>query len=274
MKKQQTQRHGRKRTLKSRLCRWGLAALTCLFLTSAGLLTVTLLRSSAENADFERLAGQVASSTPLSTPHQPEAQDDKETAPVLLPQYAALYKQNTDLAGWIRIEGTKIDYPVMLTPWEPEFYLRRAFDKTPSQSGVPFLGEGCSEDGKNAILYGHNMENGTMFADLLSYAQEEFWQEHPIVRFDTLTAEGEYEVLAVFYAQAYTRQDETAFRYGEYTDLRESARFSEYLQQIQERALYDTGVEAKHSDSLLTLSTCSNHTEDGRFVVVAVKKAE
>lgn len=108
-----------------------------------------------------------------------------------------------------------------------------------------------------------------MFATLQDYADEAFWKEHPTIHFDLLNKAGEYEVLAAFYAQAYKVDDENVFRYYDYTDLTEETAFAEYLGYISDAALYDTGVTAEYGDQLLTLTTCSYHTSDGRFVVVA-----
>lgn len=186
-------------------------------------------------------------------------------------KYQALYQKNPDLAGWISIEGTKVDYPVMFTPDEPEYYLYRSFDKEASVSGVPFIGEGSSAGSANVMIYGHNMKNGTMFAALLEYADKSFWKTHPVVRFDQLYQENTYEVMGAFYSKAYQPEEEGVFRFYEYVDLSTPERFDEYCSRVKEASLYDTGTEAEYGDQLLTLSTCSYHTKDGRFVVVARK---
>lgn len=191
----------------------------------------------------------------------------------MLPSYAALYAENSDLFGWIQIDGTDLNYPVMYTPDDPEYYLRRAFDRSKSTSGVPFLDGECPEDGRNYLIYGHNMKNGTMFSALLSYTEQEFYEEHPLIRFDTLFEKGEYEVMAVFYAKVYDTGDQEVFRYYQYTDLSSPERFQDYVAQVEAASLYDTGVTAEYGDQLLTLSTCSYHTDNGRFVVVARKEA-
>lgn len=183
--------------------------------------------------------------------------------------YAVLKDKNPDFFGWLSIEGTILDYPVMYTPNEPEYYLRRDFDKEKVQGGVPFLSGSSYEGCGNYLIYGHNMKNGTMFASLLSYADPEYRRQHPVIRFDTLTATGEYQVMAAFYSEAYAKDAEGVFRYYEYADVSDPAVFEEYVEQVQKAALYDTGVSAAYGDKLLTLSTCSYHTENGRFVVVA-----
>ena len=184
-------------------------------------------------------------------------------------KYDALHEQNPDLFGWIEISGTKINYPVMHTPDDPEYYLHRAFDGTKSSSGVPFLDGDCYEGCGNYIVYGHHMTNGSMLAALSDYKSEDFWKEHPVIQFDTLDEAGEYDVLAAFYAKVYRVDDESAFRFYAYTDLTDEETFNGFVSQAKEVSLYDTGVTAEYGDTLLTLTTCSYHTSNGRFVVIA-----
>ena len=95
----------------------------------------------------------------------------------------------------------------------PKGYLKRDFYGESSLSGVPFLDEDYTEDCGIYLIYGHNMNNGTMFAPLLSYAGEDFWRTHPVIRFDTLESAGIYEIVAVFYARAYEKDSQGGFRY-------------------------------------------------------------
>lgn len=237
------------------------------FVFSLGSLLVTQFTGFREEARFQALAKQVESAA-LAEEESPQVEEVTGEREVL-PQYRELFAENPDLAGWIQIEGTDLDYPVMFTPEEPEFYLRRDFYGNPSQSGVPFLDGNYQEEGNHALIYGHNMDNGTMFATLLSYRDPEFWEEHPTIRFDTLYETGEYEVVAAFYGEILPLGTEGSFPYYTYTDLRDPKAFSEYLAQVEEAALYETGVTAVFGDAILTLSTCSNQEENGRFVVVA-----
>ena len=182
-----------------------------------------------------------------------------------------LNKQNNDLFGWLRIDETPINYPVMHTPDDPQYYLRRAFDKSSSQSGTPFLDAACHEGCGNYIIYGHHMKNETMFGTLPKYADKEYWEQHKTICFDTLYEHGEYEVIAAFYGKAIA-EGGPGFRYYQYTDLTDPAVFAEYMEQVKAAAAYDTGITAEYGDELITLSTCSYHTTDGRFVVVAKKQ--
>lgn len=248
-----------------------------LFLFSAFMALQIIVNGQMEQQAFDELAESIiaapesdpSASVPDSDSKQPVEPETSET----LSPYAALKEQNPDFFGWISIEGTELNYPVMHTPDDPEYYLRRDFVGEASQSGVPFLSASCYEGCGNYLIYGHHMKSGTMFGSLLSYADRSYWQEHPTIRFDTLPASGEYEVMAAFYSQVYTQDTSGVFRYYNYTDVTEAAVFEEYMEQVLAAALYDTGISADYGDELLTLSTCSYHTEDGRFVVVARKVA-
>ncbi len=222
---------------------------------------------------------EMTTPTEMTEP-EPDSTGSQEDGPAVLEppvveefhKYDALHEQNPDLFGWIEIDGTKINYPVMHTPDDPEYYLHRAFDGTKSSSGVPFLDGDCYEGCGNYIVYGHHMKNGSMFAALADYKDEDFWKEHPVIRFDTLTEAGEYEVLSAFYAKVYRVDDENAFRFYAYTDLTDEETFNEFVSRASEASLYDTGVTAAYGDTLLTLTTCSYHTSNGRFVVIARKR--
>ena len=130
----------------------------------------------------------------------------------------------------------------------------------------------CYEGCGNYILYGHNMKNGSMFHTIMSYADETFWKKHPVIRFDTLYQAGEYKVYAVFYSKVYYVEDNDVFRVYNYTDLNDEAVFYEFAKQAENASLYDTGVEVEYGDTFITLITCAYHTDNGRFVVVAVKE--
>ena len=182
-----------------------------------------------------------------------------------------LYLENADMVGWIQIEGTNIDYPVMQTVDEPNFYLKRGFDKQYSDYGVPYVQENCDIAlSDNCVIYGHHMNNGTMFADLCKYESKDFYREHKIIRFDTLSGFGEYEIVAVFKTVTYSEQ---GFKYYHFTRAESAEDFDAYIAQCKALSLYDTGVMAEYGDKLITLSTCEYSRKNGRMVVVAKRIA-
>lgn len=185
-------------------------------------------------------------------------------------QYQALYEQNDEFVGWIKIENTMISYPVMQSIDNPDFYLKHGFDKGYSNYGVPYIDEACATGlSNNIVIYGHNMKNGSMFSDLTKYSSQNYYESHPVIQFDTLTQLSEYQIVCVF---RFDTNNET-FRFNEYTDMNEE-KFAEYMANCYERQLYDTGVTAEYGDELITLSTCEYTYENGRFIVVAKKIVE
>lgn len=191
-------------------------------------------------------------------------------------KFSVLYEENPDFIGWLTIPDTKVDYPVMQNPADNEYYLHRNFQKEWDGSGLPFLDLQCSftEPTANQMIYGHNMKSGTMFAGLLSYKSEEFYEEHKRIIFDTIDADGTYEVIAAFPSEIYSEEDTTHFKYYEFFDTDSEDVFHDYVEQAKALTPYDIAATAEYGDTLITLSTCAYHTEEGRFVVVAKKLEE
>lgn len=154
-------------------------------------------------------------------------------------EYLELYKENNDMVGWIKIDGTKLNYPVML----------------PSD---------------NLVIYGHHMNDGSMFATLNQYKKESFWQDYKIISFDTLTDRNEYEIMAVFKTVVYTDSSES-FKYYQFTDAKTETEFNEYVNECKKLSFYDTGVDVKYGGKLITLSACEYSQQNGCLVVVAKK---
>lgn len=118
----------------------------------------------------------------------------------------------------------------------------------------------------NIVIYGHHMNDGSMFADLVKYYDKDYRDAHPYVQFDTISGFGTYEVIAAF---KFDTNNET-FKYNEYVTMDEE-KFAEFMSEVHKRQAYDTGVDAEYGDELLTLSTCEYTYKNGRFVVVAKK---
>lgn len=181
-----------------------------------------------------------------------------------------LYLENADMVGWIQIEGTKIDYPVMQTPADPNYYLKHDFEKNYTDYGCPFAQANCDVQAPsdNVIIYGHNMKDGSMFADLAKYRSKDFWQAHKTIWFDTELGSRVYEIFAVIHTTV--QADATdAFPFYRFVDAAAPEDFAAYVSACKARALYDTGISAQYGDKLLTLSTCDNITDDGRLLVIA-----
>lgn len=226
------------------------------------------VQAAEEQAD--QMSAATESTHAMQQPTEAPANPSEQS---ILPQYAPVYRQNPDFCGWIRIEDTALDYPVMATPQEPEYYLRRSYTGADSRLGTPFLGAGCSLEPRsdNVLIYGHNIQNGTMFAPLLSYQEESFWREHPTISFDTLYETGEYAVAAVFLVDVSKNNEHFAFY--DFINAGDNKAYETYINQCKALSLYETNVTPSPGDPLITLVTCSYHSANGRLVVVAAKQA-
>ena len=173
--------------------------------------------------------------------------------------------------GWLRIDNTRIDYPVMQSTDVNDEYLYANFDGEYSYAGTPFADIQCTRESDNIIIYGHNMNDGSMFHHLLRYERESFWEENPTFKFSDLYGEYEYEVLAAFRDRIYKKTD-TCFKFYQFMNAADEAEFDYAVSQFKEKAIYDTGVDAEYGDKLITLITCAYHVDNGRFVVVARRK--
>ena len=234
--------------------------------TETGRVTVAPLaatRDALARADEENIP-----TTPETAPTPAPGQSDQ-----VLPQYRALYEQNADMIGWLRIDGTDIDLPVVQTPGDNEHYLRRGFDGLYSTGGTLFLDEQCSVDPDaptaNWLVYGHNMADGSMFGELTRYRDKAFWQAHPTFTFDTLYETGTWQVVAALD----TTLGADALPYYTFFDADTKLEWEQRVNAILELSLYDTGVTPKYGQQLLTLSTCGNTTPatDTRFALLAVR---
>ena len=191
--------------------------------------------------------------------------------PEVMDQYKALYEKNNDMIGWLSIDGTIIDYPVMQNE-DNEYYLHHNFYKEEDRYGCLYVKDIADVDtpGTNFIIYGHNMKDGSMFGILDNYWEQSFYEEHPLIHFDTLYEERIYEIIAVFPSQVY-RKDEDVFKYYQFYQANTEEEFLSFYENVMAMALYETGVTAEFGDTFLMLSTCAYHVEDGRFVVLAKK---
>ena len=190
-------------------------------------------------------------------------------------KFEELYTANHDFVGWIKIDDTHVDYPVMQTPFDSErgeHYIHLDFDGNYSAAGLPFVDRYCDLKlpTDNIIIYGHNMNSGKMFHDILLYEGEDFYNSHKTFTFDTIYDNGTYEVVAMFYGQILPDESKD-FKYYEFVNAGTKEEFDSYISNIKKMSIRDTGVDVEYGDKLVTLSTCAYHVRDGRFAVVAKK---
>lgn len=197
--------------------------------------------------------------------------DEETEAPPMLEEFSALYVKNKSIVGWISIEGTSVDYPVMQSVNE-DYYLDHNFEQEKDKNGSIFIDNDCSiwPRSQNIIIYGHNMKSGKMFGALDSYKSKSFFEKHPVIKFDTLYEKGEYRIMYVF-NEIVHEETEVAFKYYQFVDANSAQEYKSNMDQMAEMSIYDTGVESFYGDSLITLSTCDYGEGAERFVVVAKK---
>ncbi len=183
-------------------------------------------------------------------------------------ELAAMYELNQDLVGWLSIDGTGLDYPV-LKGTDNDYYLDHDFYGGSSASGSIYMDYRNSTEDINIIIYGHNMSSGTMFGYLSNYRNESFYNAHREIRFDTLYEHHTYEVIAVCLGRV-RYIDEEGFRYYNYTN--DEYELDSFFMDIRNQSIYQVDHEFENSDRFITLSTCSNDSENGRLYVVAVRK--
>lgn len=178
-----------------------------------------------------------------------------------------LYEINNDIVGWIKIDDTKINYPVMQTKDRPNFYLRKNFYKEYSYWGTPFLSENCDvETSDNLIIYGHHINNSKMFGELEKYKKEDYYKNHKIIKFYTMKDKSEYEIISIFKTNI-----DTGFPYYKFINFNNKDEFNTFLNKCNELSFYNIREETIYGDKFITLSTCDYSSRNGRLVVIAKK---
>lgn len=188
----------------------------------------------------------------------------------MLPEYREMYETNSDLTGWIVIDGTDINYPVVQSKVYQEFYLDHNFDGEKDEAGSIFADarNNVFLPDDNIIIYGHNMKNGSMFGTLQYYLDQNYYNSHNTVSFDTLYKRGTYQIAVVGLSKISEESDGT-FKYYDFINAENKKSFKKYVENIKKLEAYDTGVSLKYGDKLITLSTCNSVEKDGRLFIVA-----
>ena len=186
----------------------------------------------------------------------------------VLPEYAELIQQNPEMVGWISIDDTEINYPVVQK--DNTYYLTHGFDQSNNTNGSIFMDERCSivSPTINTIIYGHNMKSGMMFGGLKNYLQAGYLESHKYIQFNTIYEKRTYEIVAVCLSEV-QYQDEDAYRYYDFITSTSAQDLQDFVENVDTLAVYGNADGLTLQDKLLTLSTCNSYTEDGRLFVVA-----
>lgn len=252
------------------------------FGVSAFLVGNYIVESKAEKDRADQLASMVTQGQQTTVPTQkptttaaPEETTQGTTVPTeptILEKYQDIYNTNNDMVGWIQIEGTKINYPVVQTPDNPNYYLKRNFDGNKSEWGAIYAWEEAdiNEPSDNVTLFGHHMADGSMFAALAAYTNKSAWENNPMIFFNTLYKEHTYQIFAVFKTSANVGE---GFSYHKFVDADNEKEFNDFVKTCKDLSFYDTGITPVYGDKLLCLSTCEYTLDNGRLVVAAVRIA-
>jgi sortase B len=260
----------KKRRLIILLC--SVVALGCI-----GYLTVYSYYIKRTNATYEQWSSLKEQGASASGTNGTEKEvvinydSTEKEIPDVLEEYKNLLNKNQKLIGWVKIDDTNIDYPVMQTS-DNEYYLDHNLNQEYDKNGSIFMDKDCDvlKPSTNLILYGHHMKSGQMFGGLDKYQNKSYAEKHPYISFDTIYEHGTYQVMYVFRSKVYSEED-VNFKYYQFIDALSETEFDSNMQEMAEMSLYDTGVTAQYGDRLLTLSTCDYQEKNGRFVVVAKK---
>lgn len=253
--------------------RWKKKNYSRLYLIPVAVLIVVLVASSVnalqiylpqrrEQNNFARLREEIPSESP------------SERSASFVNRYESVMARNGDFACWLTIPDAVVDYPVMKSSEDdPEFYLRRGFDKKYSSAGCLFIGGGCNLDSDSFIIYGHNMDADTMFGELDLYMDTNYAMQHRLIRIGTPTEDRVYRVFAAFQTRIFDPEDDV-FKYYEQIGSLDETAYRETVEQVGALSMIHLADAPQYPAQLLFLSTCSYHTKDGRFVVAAYRADE
>lgn len=177
-------------------------------------------------------------------------------------RFLELLKINTDIAGWLTIPDTNVDYPVVQGQ-DNDFYLNHDFEKKNSRYGSIFMDfrNNIEELDKNTVLYGHHMKDGMMFNNVTKYKNKMFFENHPVITFNTIYQDLKWEVFSAYVT-------DVEFNYIK-VSYESDSDFIEFLNTIQSKSMYKKDFQFSSADKILSLSTCSYEFSNARFVVHA-----
>lgn len=235
------------------------------FVCGVGYLAYYLYDRNKNKKDYEEILNDIEIDESKTT--------ESKTERML--QLEELQKENEEIIGWLEIEGTNINYPVLQAS-DNDYYLTHNYKKEKASTGSIFLDKDFDliNGSSNYLIYGHRSQNGLMFEDLIKYAEEDFYKEHTKIKFTTNKDDSIYEILSVFYSRVYYKSEQNVFRYYYFVNANNEQEYNDFVNNAKKVSLYDTGVTAKYGDQLLTLSTCEYSQEDGRFAVVCKKMVD
>lgn len=245
-----------------------------LFATIFAIIIIILLfKYQNEDMALRNLKAYIEENEDTDNKENKIATTEIDNGEVIQKRYSKIYETNKDFIGWLKIDGTVIDYPVMWTPYDEQKYINRSFDGEYSGSGSIFasVNSNFQPESDNIILYGHHLNYTSMFSELDKYESQEYFEKHKYIQFDTLYQNATYEVVFAGRTRVYP-DDYQGFVYWKFNQAKNEDEFNEYVEQMKSiSSIVNDDVDVAYGDKLLTLSTCAYHVKNGRFVVVAKK---
>lgn len=206
-------------------------------------------------------------------PVETETEEVSKEPPDVLNEYAAFANMYPDTIGWLKVDGTPIDYPVMQDKTGGEYYLHHNFQGESDRQGALFVDKDSQiwPQDENIVIYGHNMRNNSIFGSLDNYLDRDYYEKNKFIEFDTLYEKARYRIVAVIKTAVKQKQDD-GFRYYWFHNYGTEEEFQEFLMFVDDTRVYDTGEEMAYGDHMIMLSTCEYSVDNGRLVVIARKE--
>ncbi len=236
---------------------------------------ITLIVSACFIADYFLKAEQQNNIIEDSRNIWHSAQTVTETATDTKPSEEAtevLTEKNEDFMGWITINGTQIDNPIFQTS-DNDFYLNHNQNKKKSAYGALYFDYRNKiteeETDKNLIIYGHEMNNGSMFGSLKNLRELNFYKQSPTINFSTLYNSSTYKIYSIYILNA-DKADDDGYIYNiSRKNFINDNDFDTWVNEAKERSIINTGVDVQNGDNIITLVTCSKDFENARLIVMA-----
>lgn len=251
--------------MKGKLSKFMTFVYLAVFLVSGFMLAnylYTYVEASDSLKETQKMYASALKETAAADPVQAVTKDDLRTRYTMRPQFQELHSVNEDIVGWITVDGTKINNPILQAD-DNDRYLDRNFMGEKSRAGSVFMDfrNDVSDMNRNTILYGHAMRNDTMFGSLKKYGSQAYADAHPMIYVDTLYDGYDIEVFAAY-------ETTIDFYYIE-NNFRSDEEFTNFLNEIEKRSKISRPVEVTAEDKIVTLSTCNNsvNSKDKRYVV-------
>lgn len=239
------------------------------------ILSVVLVVIVAAGIAFALYSNKNPSSESVyNSPSESEVQSVSESTTVP-EKYNEYYEKNNDFVGWIKIDGTPIDFPVVQCK-NNQYYLSHDFYKNPEARGTIFMDYDSDKDlkYKNTVIHGHNWYDETVFSQLDAYGDIDYYKAHPVVEYNTRTELHKWKIISVFITSA-SESEDNGYIFNYVYPHMGGDNFSAYSSELKKRTLFDTGVDYNENDKFLTLSTCTrrvdkdNQRADCRLVIVS-----